>query len=329
MAQFYAKWTPMITQAAAVATTGQKLNLYSSLILSESLDLPFSWDVNYRIKSALKNIRVRMNKSARKIERLGVVLGQVALVYRNTEQNLTTVAKSDIIIDPADRPEIFAWEWEDTWKIIGSGGIIGGVISTIGGFITGGVSTKNLLSTTKNTFSVVEKIAKSCSDPSFDWKRLFGFNVKDGKSLSEAFKDQIDDLNFGKAKTTSAKVSVAAKWAGYGMTAIISAYDNFVAETEGNSTGRKIAETIGETAVDIAVGAGVAAIAATVGAPAVVTAAAGVLVKWAADSVCEHFTGKDFTEFVSDGVLDAAESVGKAAKKAASAISGWWKKTFG
>ncbi|MBQ7133481.1 MAG: hypothetical protein IJO20_03200 [Ruminococcus sp.] len=328
MAQFYAKWTPMITQATAVATTGQKLNLYNAIILSESLDLPFSSDVNYRIKSALKNVRVRMNKSARKVERLSAALGQVALVYRNTEQKLTTVAKSDIIINPADRPEI-SWDWDDTWNMIGSGGIIGSTIAAIGGLITGGVTTKNILKTTKNAAKTVEKVAKSLSEPTFDWKHLLGLNMKEGKSLSEAFQSQIDDLNFGKAKTTSAKVAVGAKWAGYGLTAIMSAYDNFVVETEGNSTGRKIAETIGETVVDIAVGAGIAAVAATVGAPAVVTAAAGVLVKWAADSVSEHFTGKDFTELVSDGVLDAAESVGKAAKKAGKAISGWWKKTFG
>lgn len=329
MAQFYAKWTPMITQATAVATTSQKLNLYNAIILSESLDLPFSSDVNYRIKSALKNVRVRMNKSARKVERLGAALGQVALVYRNTEQKLTTVAKSDIIIDPADRPGLFNWDWDDTWNMIGSGGIIGSTIATIGELITGGVTTKNILKTTKNAAKAVEKVAKSLSEPLFDWKHLLGFNMKEGKSWSEAFKSQIDDLNFGKAKTTSAKVGVAAKWAGYGLTAIMSAYDNFVAETEGNSTGRKVAETIGETAVDIAIGAGIAAVAATVGAPAVLTAAAGVAVKWVADSVSEHFTGKDFTELVSDGVLDAAESVGKAAKKAGKAISGWWKKTFG
>lgn len=329
MAQFYAKWTPMITQATVVATTGQKLNLYNGLILSESLDLPFSADVNYRIKSALKNIRVRINKSVRKIEKLSSALGQAALVYRNTEQKLTMIAKSDIIIDPADRPKLFNWEWDNTWDMIASGGIIGSTIATIGGLITGGVSTKNILKTTKNTVDVIGSIAKTYSESSFDWKHLFGLNMEEGKTLSEAFKSQIDDLNFGNAKTTSAKISVGAKWAGYGLTAIMSAYDNFVAETEGNSTGRKVAETIGETAVDIAIGAGIAAVASTIGAPAVVTAAIGVGVKWAADSVCEHLTGKDFTEWASDGILDAAESIGKAAKKAGDAISGWWKKTFG
>jgi len=64
-----------------------------------------------------------------------------------------------------------------------------------------------------------------------------------------------------------------------------------------------------------------------------------VLVKWALDSAFENLWGKDFSETVSDAVLDTAEFVGNAAKNAVKAvgnaakavgdaISGWWKKAF-
>lgn len=239
------------------------------------------------------------------------------------------------------------WSWKDTWKLVGSGGIIGSIISAVGGAITGGVSVSNGLNTTKGVAKIIENIAKAVpktSNASFDWKTLFGFNsaiTKDTpKSFSKAFGESVDKLKFGNAKTVSDKVAVGAKWAGYGLTAITTVYDNFTDTSENNSTGRKIAESIGETAVKIGegllIGAGVTAAfaaAGAVGAPAVVVGAVTVGVTWAIDKVCEAITGKDVAEFVSDTVLDtgkkAVHAVGNAAKKVSGAVSGWWKKTFG
>lgn len=237
------------------------------------------------------------------------------------------------------------WSWKDTWKLVGSGGIIGSIISAVGGAITGGVSVSNGLNTTKGVAKIIENIAKAVpktSNASFDWKTLFGFTgaTKDlpknfGDAFGETFKK---NFKFSNAKTVSKKVEVGAKWAGYGLTAITTAYDNFTDTSENNSAGRKVAETIGETAIKLGegwvIGAGVTAIAAaTVGAPAVVIGGVTVLAIWAIDKGCEALTGKSFAEWASDGILDFGEKainkVGSTAKKVTGAISGWWKKTFG
>lgn len=248
-------------------------------------------------------------------------------------------------IDEKSTDDFSLWSWSDTWKMVGNAGIIGSLLSTVGGAITGGVSVKTGFTTAKATAKVIENIAKAVpknSTASFDWKTLFGFNssiTKDTpKTFGKAFGESVEKLKFGNSKIVSDKVAVGAKWAGYGLTAITTIYDNFTDTTENNSTGRKIAESIGETAVKIgeglAIGAGVTAAfaAASVSAPAVVVGAVTVGVAWAGDKICEALTGKDVAEFVSDTVLDTGKaiitSVGKGAKKVSGAISGWWKKTF-
>ena len=235
------------------------------------------------------------------------------------------------------------WSWSDTWKMVGSAGIIGSVFSTIGGLITGGISVSNGLSTAKGAAKAIENIAKAVpknSTSSFDWKTLFGFNstTTKYKTFGKIFGESIEKLKFGNAKTVSDKIAVGAKWAGYGLTAISTFYENFTDTTENNSTGRKIAESIGETAVTIGeglvIGAAVttAFAAASIGPAVVAVGAITVGVTWAVDWLSEKVTGKDFAEFVSDSVLDfgeaAIKSVGKTAKKVSGAITGWWKKTF-
>lgn len=236
------------------------------------------------------------------------------------------------------------WSWSDTWKMAGTAGIIGSVVSVIGGAVTGGVSVKTGLSSAKGVAKVVENIARAIPKDSkpFDWKTLIGWNkgIPDGttKSFGNNFEESLRKLKFGNAKTVSAKVAVAAKWAGYALTAVTTVYDNFTDTTENNSTGRKIAESVGETAVKIGegmlIGTAVTTLLVGTGAPAVVVGVVTVGATWAIDKACEALTGgKDFAETVSDGALDfgtaAIKSVGSAAKKVSKVVSGWWGKTFG
>ena len=238
------------------------------------------------------------------------------------------------------------WSWSDTWKLAESAGIVGTLASTIGGAITGGVSVKSGLKFAKSTAKVVEKISKAVpkSGASFDWKKLFGLEAvitsETPKSLWGALGNEVQKLNFGSAKTVSDKIAVGAKWAGHALTAITTTYENFTDTKENNSTGRKIAESIGETAVKIGegilIGAGVTAAfaaAGVVGAPAVVVGAVTVGVTWAVDKVCEAISGKNVAELVSDTVLDTGEKVikgiGKGAKAVKDKVTGWWKKAFG
>lgn len=84
---------------------------------------------------------------------------------------------------------------------------------------------------------------------------------------------------------------------------------------------RMVAETIGETAVDVtvdaALSAGTAAVLAgvvgTTAVPVVAVASIVVAAKWSADTIVRSLTDKDsFTEWVSDGLLDLGEKIGNA-----------------
>lgn len=291
------------------------------------------------------DIRV-MNMKSSLSEKINVHIGNTLDAWNTKGSGLSDKETDKVNIKGESADKFFSWTWKDTWKLTGSAGIIGSIASTVGGAITGGKSVSNGLSTIKSVAKVVENIAKAVpktSKSTFDWKTLFGFNpaiTKDTpKTFGKAFGESIDKLKFGNAKTVSDKVAVGAKWAGYGFTAITTIYDNFTDDEENNSTGRKIAESVGETVVKVGegllLGAGVTAAfaAAGVAAPAVVVGAVTVGVTWAVDKVCEAVTGKDVAEFVSDTVLDftgkVGNVVGNTAKKVSGAVSGWWKKAFG
>jgi hypothetical protein len=191
---------------------------------------------------------------------------------------------------------------------------------------TGAVSAKTYLSAAKGVVKVTEKVAKGFSKNSFDWLGLSSSSLeKTGTSLGEELGKAIDKYNFGKATTTADKVAVVAKWVGSVLTVATTAYDNFTDTTENNSTARKLAETVGESAVKIGggilIGAAVSAVLGTVGAPALVVGGVTVAATWAINKGFEAVTGKDAAEFISDTVLDQLESV---AKKAGEVISGWW-----
>lgn len=317
-----------------------------------------SWQVSSRdqIKVKLNDYSAYIGTMQRRTNNLSSVLQSVSQQYQNTEKKLGAVVPKD---NPSQDNEAVEnkektkdknplWTWSDTWKLAGQFGITGATVAVIGELITGGRSVKNGLKTGKNILSLIEKIGKAASKPSFDWRTLFGFDkaITDAssKTLFGAIGDELKKLKFSNAKTVGDKIAVGAKWAGYAMTGILTAYDNFTDE-ENTTFGRKLAETIGETTVKIGEGIvlkaaiGAACAALGVGAPAVVIGGAVVLATWGIDKVTEHFTGKNFAEFASDTVLDAGKAmidkagkmvknVGATAKKAGDAIGGWWK-SFG
>ncbi|MGN9106671.1 hypothetical protein ACTM90_09990 [Oliverpabstia intestinalis] len=323
-----------------------------------------SWQISSRsqIKAKLNDYSAYIGTMQSRTGGLSAALQSVSQQYQNTEKKLgavaikgestqrpdtsgTTQEKEENEEKPEKKP---LWSWSDTWKLAGQFGITGATVAVIGELITGGRSVKNGLKTGKNILSLIEKIGKAASKPSFDWRTLFGFDqaITDAssKTLFGAIGDELKKLKFSNAKTVGDKISVGAKWAGYAMTGILTAYDNFTDE-ENSTFGRKLAETIGETTVKIAEGIVLkAAIGATcaalgVGAPAVVIGGAVVLATWGIDKAMEHFTEKNFAEFVSDTVLDTGKAmidkagemiknVGATAKKAGDAIGGWWK-SFG
>lgn len=100
------------------------------------------------------------------------------------------------------------------------------------------------------------------------------------------------------------------------------------------STGRVVAETITETAVDtaltygagIVVGAAVTAVCGTVAAPGILVVAASGAIVAVLNAGVKALTGKTTTEWISDGILDTGKAIGKATEKVGKTIAKWFKK---
>lgn len=247
-------------------------------------------------------------------------------------------------------------ELGDYLSIAGEFGTAGSVVSIIGNLINGKNDPKSYINAMgKSATKFIDFMTED--EPITDLKSLLGYSNAESvqgfkKSIAKSIKDKISDHTFIKAKgnAKTAKIvehnsKVKVKWAGHAVSTLFTvatkAYDNFVnpqGEDKYNSTGRKVAETITESAVDMAVSAGIKAgvtVAATaiIGATPVGWAAVGVGVtavgvKWIADQAFKHFTGKDMTEYISDGIIDGAKSVadkvGNAVQTGLKNIGGWW-----
>lgn len=225
----------------------------------------------------------------------------------------------------------------DFWKLFGSFNAVTGGIAAIGSLITGGISVKTGIDFAKNMASVTEKTAKAFTESGFDWRTLLGIKSPNSvpKTLLESLGKQIDKYNFGNATSTADKIAVGAKWAGGILTFVKEGYENIIVNEEGNSAGRAIAETVGETAVTIGEGILIGGLVGMVGAPAIVTGALTVGVIWGLDKISEALFDKNIGELVSDAVLDGItyvgekigegiQAIGDGISAAGKAISGWW-----
>lgn len=296
------------------------------------------------VSSAISNYRSAIRRLSDYSDSLAAAVSDLADDYRKMEKSIagdvgvlpqnTEDAASDEGDSSFDWAGIF--NWSNLFKIISSFGVVGPVISTIGQWITGGLSTNSVLKMLGYGTKAIGAFAKNVKKNSFDWSKFDWLGLTGEKmSFGKALQKQMDDLDFGQATSTSGKIAVAAKWAGHIITVVTEGYENIAVNEEGNSLGRAIAETAGESAIKIVGGIALTAALTTVGAPAVV---AGVVVGavWiVGDAITEHFTGKDMAEIASDFVLDTASAaidigkdiakdIGSAAKQAGKAISGWW-----
>ena len=303
----------------------------------------------------IETVAYRIETQERTVKNMRSVLGSCVQLYENADSRCIGSASA---VKPAKsrtggtasgpskskgkKKSSGLWTWKDTWKAAKEAGIIGSGIAVAGALITGGVNPKTVTDALKYTSKFVGNVAGAASEPSFDWTRLFGFNSGSRMSLGAALGKQIDKYKFGNAAKVSDKIAVGAKWAGSALTIVSVAIDNFDKKS-GNSFGRAIAETIGESAVKIGAGIVIGAAASTIGAPAVVTGLITVGVVWAADKAFEAVTGKKAAEAISDFVIDGviaqgkrqidtvkrtAKSIGNAASKIGKKLSGWWNRRY-
>lgn len=333
-------------QAQQMEQIAKMLGSVSSEVSAVNRNL--SWKIASRsqIRYSLNNYSNYINNLERKNRSLSSVLKEASRQYQNTEKKLgaVTVKGQESSKDSStsttkpekDEDDKILWKeiWTKFWDVINEGGIIGPLIAILGGLKTGGMP-----NTTKDWLGILKKIAKSAgkigkaTTDTFDWKKLFGFEVDKLNSpkggLLQEIGNEIDKLKWSNAEKAGDKISVVAKWSGYALTLITTGYDNFTDKS--NATfGRKLAETIGETGVKIAEGMvlGTAIGIACAGAPAIVIGGLTVGAAWGIDALTKTVTKivtgeeKDFAETVSDFILDNTSAV---LKKAGDAIGGWWK----
>ncbi len=161
------------------------------------------------------------------------------------------------------------------------------------------------------------------------------FNIKQG------FKDEIDKLS-----GANGKGSAIAAWANVAVSGVLNFYDNKDEQEENRDKGKEmsdtrvVAETVTETAVDLAlniatkavVGAAVCAIAGTAGAPAIVVSLASGVIVSGANALTEAIAGDSLTEIISDNIVDGLATKVSTAVGAVSTVSksvgNWFKKVF-
>ena len=153
-----------------------------------------------------------------------------------------------------------------------------------------------------------------------------GFLGTAGSSILDVWAEWLTET---RGKLGNAVSATAAKWAGVAFSALANLSENIEEYGWDFSNVRLYAETIGQTAVDVGlgaaatagIGAGVAALGIT--APAWAIAAAGVVVVAGANWGVEALTGKNLTEHISDFAIDAAETISDLAVEAADAVCDW------
>jgi hypothetical protein len=365
----------MKSSAVGLNSISQKMMYYNLLINTTANDLPFSSEISSQIKKALSKSSSRLSLAEQKVSKMSSTLTTIADTYKSTElkrlnkfgqavdyfKRFTIVLKENNISVPVNTK---SYTWNDEKKallnFLNSSGVIGAMLGGCFGILTGANSTKKVFNLAKSVDKVVEGVAdiSSRSDVSFNWKSLSGWyskiNSDTPKSFGENFTKTFTDLNMGNAKSVSDKVKIGAKWAGYAITIASTVYDNFTDETENNSFGRKVAESVGESSVKILesalIGAATTAAFASMGvaAPVVVVGGVVVVASYLIDKASKALTGKDFAEATSDFILDkGGEIINKAGKAINNAsktisnmignvkkissrtISGWWNGAFG
>lgn len=330
------------------------------------------------VYTALDKVLSRLENEKNEIRSLEKGISDILRAYENCENKIAGGIEAEKPEEKKteekkpEKEEPFKWKLKDTWKVIAKAGPVGAGIAAVGKMVTGKWETgvdvgKTIVSGISGINSAVKGvasiIAKGDQAGKKDWiglnngltsvaKVAEGRNVftNFGKMFNESMKKQFD-FKLPENAVTADKVKLGCKWAGYAMTAVTNSLDNYEEFKGTGNVGRAVAETVIETATDIAVGAvatsvasaaigaGLAAAGFTVAAPAVVVGAAAVGIAWAANGVCKWATGKfggeskDLGEVAADFVCDTAEVVGKAVGNAAKSVKNtftkWGKALFG
>ena len=345
MGILYVNWNRMDQAACGAKQVSRRLQETSEEILFVKNSLKFSGAYSDTLDSRLKQLSHGIAAQSRAAEGVGTLLTKAAKRYRSCENAIA----QDSMLGSGKKSikEVFgdkvipiprAFEMTDSGrmyleffkKFLGQFGAAGKPL--VIWFKTSDDENNivdNILFVGKGTVGAIGAIAAWMSqgmaaDELADY--LLGVNLKNipkdtnfWKALQREFSEYV--LENGDDATKAAKVgnrlSVGAKWAGALLDLIGNAADNYSAYESGDiSGGRAVAETTTETVIDVgtdaAIGAGLTALLTFFGitsAPAVAVGGGVIAVKWSLDSSFEYLFGSDFSETISDGILDMGEYI--------------------
>lgn len=320
------------------------------------------WDVRYE-----SNINSTANQIARKLEQYSNALESYQKFiedarreylkldeYKQVKLTAHPVQGIDSILGPGGQLD---FDWKDIIKSFGSAGSIFGIINDIGGARNWldwgniGVDITKAISSIAKDYNRYNKIGRAIgtsNSTGYFLRDFFGFNkvghASTASSASARFYNNLHNTTspynlsniFDAFTGKNGVISSVASWAGVALSGISNAFSNIEEQKKSDgsmSTGRVVAETISETAIDTVVayaggaviGAAITTATGAVAAPVVVAVATGVAIAGINAGV-EALTGKSATEWVSDTILDAASAVGDAVADGANAVASWFGK---
>ncbi len=336
--------------ASVVGGYAQSIESYKDRVNKVKMSCPGSGSVRFGLLGSLTKIIEELNEERRLLNKMSETLEECVDCYSTFEigiarcqSNVSVSWGEEAREDSTGDKEWTIWSWNDFWKLIGNGGIAGGVVSTFGNIVAGGWNISSILGSVEFANSVVGGVAGMVGGTEPKWKYLLGMDdalgtlaKESGGSFWKAFKGSaksqiLDDLGFNGAATTADKVKVGTKWAGHVLSLAINGVENYQ-EFEGQGAygvARGTAETVVETAVDIGLGIGATALVSAgavalgiTAAPAVAVGAVAAGVVWAANGVCKWATGgRDLGEVTADFVCDVGEGAVELAKKSAEKVA--------
>lgn len=310
------------------------------------------WDVRFAddIDNTAKQISRKLGQQTKALRAYQRFLNDAYQEYVKLDEYIQT---DSTLIDGSD--SFFDYDWKDIVKSLGNIGSIFGVVDSIHNanrwdeWAKSGLSAGKTISKIAKDYNNYAKIGCAIgtnNSTAYFWKKQLGFRTTGHASTASSptarfynnlhnttspynLKDAFSSLTGKKGVGTT-----AAAWAGVVLTGVSNWYSNKDEQKASNgtmSTGRVVAETITETAIDTVVayagtavvGAAITAATGVVAAPVAVAVATGVAIAGINAGV-KACTGKTATEWASDLILDTASAVCDSVANGAKAVAGWF-----
>lgn len=343
MSEFLIKSDILASKERELDAIAKKLKRYSNDIDRKRSSLDYKTKSANRLNSTLSTIANNVETCGNKSAVMSDKLSQAVKVYTNTERTIAGVKTQSTKSEKGksgETKDTGNWALDALSDFLKKAGLIGGSYAMFEGiveFISNIKSGKDILTILDSAVGVAKPATKTISS-FFKKVKKMKYTKKKLRSdlwlesffgFGDYFKGDVGKASVDKCFSKRLSKNFNKAWKneigdGLAVSAIFSGIANIIENTKDAydgkmSWGRAIQEMVGETAVDVAVGAaitaGVAAVAgATVGAPAILVGGATVLITMGLDGLTKHFTNgekQDFSELVSDAFLDTCKAVGQ------------------